>query len=91
MERPPLRIAPSRVSSSDGIPHHPVLAPSGEHAVAIVVDSAWFPDDFDFSATYSVTRDVELEVRFLPVPGCDEVCIFVARDPKPFETKALIF
>jgi len=68
-----------------------MLAPSGEHAVAIVVDSAWFPDDFDFSATYSVTRDVELEVRFLPVPGRDEVCIFVARDPKPFETKALIF
>jgi hypothetical protein len=65
--------------------------PAGDHAVAIIVPAAWFPADFDPSATYAVAGDVALEVRFLPVPGGDEYCIFVSTNPKAFEAKALIF
>jgi len=66
-------------------------SPTGEHAVVVVVAAAWFPEDFDFTATYSVSGDVPLEVRFLKVPDGDDYCVLVSPNPKAFEAKALIF
>jgi len=65
--------------------------PAGDHAVAIIVPSVWFPADFDPSASYAIAGDVALEVRFIRFDDDEQYCIFVAANPKAFEAKALIF
>jgi len=68
------------------------LQAGAEPGALIVVDRDYFPTEFDFSATYVIGGDdAPLEIRFFHRDDWNEVCILVARDLKPFQSKALIF
>jgi hypothetical protein len=67
------------------------LEAPGASAALIVVNRAYFPVGFDFSSTYVIEGDEQVEIRFYQAPNEDEVCILVAPNVKPFQSKALIF
>ena len=64
--------------------------PGGEPGVLIVVDKDYFPPVFDFSATYVIQGNEQLDIRFLVTQDKSLVCILIAPDLQPFQAKKLI-